>query len=571
MSAARRQGRRTAGKRVFSCAVAAFVLAACGLLSSGALAAAAAAAPPPKLYWTDANWFGTAAARVSSMNVDGTEVQPLVAPGGVNHAFITATPSAGGAIYWADSWNAGVDPSIRRANLDGTDPTTVVSGIYCAFGVEVDPVGRKLYWTCTDDRVMRSNLDGTAMETVLTVAGAPLVASPQGIALDVANRTMYFANTAVGKIQRANFDGTMLTDLVTGLSSPHDVALDLTARKLYWTAGASISRANLDGSVQQPVVTGLQYPTGLALDTEAGKLYWTSREPGRIGRANLDGGTPGTLLATGLDVPWGIAVLTDRPPQAAGDALSVAEDDSGGVPVLLNDSDDDGDALSVAESSDPAHGDASCGADGACSYRPDHDFNGVDSFTYTASDGRGGTDTGTVTVEVRPRNDAPVALDADFSVSGSVPAEISLPATDVDRDQLGFEIVGAPAHAALASLGGSRVRYTAARGYVGPDSFTFRVSDGTAYSNTATVRVSVERPPAPPPQTRCVVPNLRGRTVAQARRMLAARRCALGRVARAYSARLRSGRIISQSRRPGARLPRGTRVKVVVSRGRRRR
>jgi hypothetical protein len=72
------------------------------------------------------------------------------------------------------------------------------------------------------------------------------------------------------------------------------------------------------------------------------------------------------------------------------------------------------------------------------------------------------------------------------------------------------------------------------------------------------------------PGPRCVVPNVRGKSVAQARRMLRAKRCALGRVTRAYSARLRMGRIIRQSRRPTARLPRGTRVHVVVSRGRRR-
>jgi PASTA domain len=73
-----------------------------------------------------------------------------------------------------------------------------------------------------------------------------------------------------------------------------------------------------------------------------------------------------------------------------------------------------------------------------------------------------------------------------------------------------------------------------------------------------------------PPTRRCVVPKVRGKSIAQARRMLAARRCALGRVTRAYSAKVRRGRIVRQSRRPGIRLPRGTRVHVVVSRGRRR-
>ena len=73
----------------------------------------------------------------------------------------------------------------------------------------------------------------------------------------------------------------------------------------------------------------------------------------------------------------------------------------------------------------------------------------------------------------------------------------------------------------------------------------------------------------PPAVVRCVVPNVKRKTVAQARRLLAAKRCALGRIKRAYSTKVKKGRIISQSRRPGARLRRGTRVNVLVSRGKR--
>ena len=69
---------------------------------------------------------------------------------------------------------------------------------------------------------------------------------------------------------------------------------------------------------------------------------------------------------------------------------------------------------------------------------------------------------------------------------------------------------------------------------------------------------------------RCAVPDVRRRTVTRARAMLSARRCRLGRITRAYSPKVRKGRIVGQSRRPGARLQRGTRVNVAVSRGRRR-
>jgi hypothetical protein len=77
-------------------------------------------------------------------------------------------------------------------------------------------------------------------------------------------------------------------------------------------------------------------------------------------------------------------------------------------------------------------------------------------------------------------------------------------------------------------------------------------------------------PPRPPAVVRCVVPNVKGKTVRTARTTLTRRRCRLGRVTRTYSARVRTGRIVRQSRRPGVRLPRGTHVNVVVSRGRRR-
>jgi hypothetical protein len=72
------------------------------------------------------------------------------------------------------------------------------------------------------------------------------------------------------------------------------------------------------------------------------------------------------------------------------------------------------------------------------------------------------------------------------------------------------------------------------------------------------------------PRARCVVPDVRGKSVRQGRKILLSRRCMLGRVTRSYSAIVPGGRIIRQSRRPGTRFPLGTKVHVAVSRGRRR-
>jgi serralysin len=71
-----------------------------------------------------------------------------------------------------------------------------------------------------------------------------------------------------------------------------------------------------------------------------------------------------------------------------------------------------------------------------------------------------------------------------------------------------------------------------------------------------------------PAPLQCVVPNVRGKTLRIARRTVARGRCAVGRVMRRFSKRMKKGRVISQSRRPGLRLPVGSRVNLVLSKGR---
>jgi secreted trypsin-like serine protease len=78
-------------------------------------------------------------------------------------------------------------------------------------------------------------------------------------------------------------------------------------------------------------------------------------------------------------------------------------------------------------------------------------------------------------------------------------------------------------------------------------------------------------PPPPPPVVRCAVPQLKGRTLLGARRALVRANCRLGRVTRAYSTRVRRGRVLRQRPAARTRLARYTRVSVVLSRGKRRR
>ena len=117
------------------------------------------------------------------------------------------------------------------------------------------------------------------------------------------------------------------------------------------------------------------------------------------------------------------------------------------IPILDNDSDADGDELTVALG-DPSNGSVVFDGEGYL-YTPDADFNGDDSFTYTISDGNGGSGHGDGEVTVTAVPDAPEATDDDggFSTAFGTPLEIDPSAllgndTDVDGDVLSVASVG---------------------------------------------------------------------------------------------------------------------------------
>ncbi|MGB3245665.1 MAG: cadherin-like domain-containing protein [Sulfitobacter sp.] len=109
------------------------------------------------------------------------------------------------------------------------------------------------------------------------------------------------------------------------------------------------------------------------------------------------------------------------PPEAADDALSLAPDTALSINVaadlLSNDSDANGDPLSVTGFTQPDHGTLSDNGDGTWSYTPDAGYTGTDSFDYTISDGAL-SDTATVTINIEVPSPA---VSDDFS-SGTLAA-----------------------------------------------------------------------------------------------------------------------------------------------------
>ncbi|HMN93382.1 MAG TPA: Ig-like domain-containing protein, partial [Hydrogenophaga sp.] len=122
-------------------------------------------------------------------------------------------------------------------------------------------------------------------------------------------------------------------------------------------------------------------------------------------------------------------------PVAVDDVAETDEDTPVTIAVLANDTDVDGDALTVT-SAVAANGTVVINADGTITYTPNADFNGTDTISYEISDGQGGTATATVTVTVNPVNDAPVAVDDVFTAAAGAPASVvgNALGNDVDPD-----------------------------------------------------------------------------------------------------------------------------------------
>ncbi len=195
-----------------------------------------------------------------------------------------------------------------------------------------------------------------------------------------------------------------------------------------------------------------------------------------------------------------VARITDVHIDVQDDAYSVDEDQALDVPlpgVLTNDSDGLAHVLTVKPAEGPSHGTLTLRPNGSFTYQPNEDFHGTDSFTYQATDGDADSKVAIVTLTVHSVNDAPQASDDTYVTdvnAGLAPVAPGLldNDNDIEADTLTAVKVTDPQHAMFFQFNadGSFV-YLPQTDYVGPDGFTYKVSDEQAESNMATVRINV--------------------------------------------------------------------------------
>ncbi|UAA38206.1 tandem-95 repeat protein [Paraneptunicella aestuarii] len=203
-----------------------------------------------------------------------------------------------------------------------------------------------------------------------------------------------------------------------------------------------------------------------------------------------DGTSPGTA-DNRTKYSTSIKVTPNRAPVANNDSHSANEDGSRTVNVLGNDSDPDGDSIYVSSVGSPSHGSAVKSGSNVL-YTPSSNYCGSDSFSYTISDGKGLTDSATVSMTVTCVNDAPIAKNDSHSVNedGSRTVNVLGNDSDPDGDSIYVSSVGSPSHGS-AVKSGSNVVYTPSSNYCGSDSFSYTISDGKGLTDSATVSMTV--------------------------------------------------------------------------------
>ncbi len=270
-----------------------------------------------RLYFMD-----LAAGRILTSNPDGSDLKTIVnegrrLPDGI------VVDVAGGHIYWTNMGNPKAnDGTIDRADLDGTNVTNVVppGATWTPKQLQLDAKNRKLYWSDREGmRVMRSNLDGSKIETLVDTSqgdarpGADARKWCVGIALDVEGGKLYWTQKGAekagqGRIFRANLEVPVgqtpanrqdIEVLYNNLPEPIDLDLDLGNRIMYWTdrgdppRGNTVNRASMEatnGNRPEPeiVFNHLMEGIGLALDLDNGRMFVTDLA-GSVYSANLDG------------------------------------------------------------------------------------------------------------------------------------------------------------------------------------------------------------------------------------------------------------------------------------------
>ncbi|MBS0122685.1 Ig-like domain-containing protein [Thetidibacter halocola] len=209
-----------------------------------------------------------------------------------------------------------------------------------------------------------------------------------------------------------------------------------------------------------------------------------------ISYANGDLAQQGVTIS---DINFSTVDIEDAPPVAEDDSATTPEDTAVVIDVLSNDSDPDGDALTVTGATVDI-GTVTVNPDNTLRYVPPADYNGPATITYTIEDPAGNSATGEVAVTVEPVNDDPVANPDTATTPEDTAIVIPDPSdndTDVDGDPLTVTSIGTPTNGTATLNPDGTVTYTPDTGFTGEDTIPYTVDDGNGGTDTGEIIVTV--------------------------------------------------------------------------------
>ncbi len=200
------------------------------------------------------------------------------------------------------------------------------------------------------------------------------------------------------------------------------------------------------------------------------------------------------------------ADVTNNAPVADAQNVSMAEDTP--LVITLHGIDPEGDLLTYAVVTAPAHGTLS-GTAPNVTYTPAHDYNGSDSFTFKVNDGSHDSAPAAVTITITPVNDPPVAANDNYATDQDATLTVAAPGvlandSDPEGSALTASIATQPGHGTLTLSANGGFTYVPNSGYSGADSFSYSANDGDGGTATATVAINVRalnQPPVANPQS----------------------------------------------------------------------
>ncbi|WP_171815466.1 Ig-like domain-containing protein [Stanieria cyanosphaera] len=245
-------------------------------------------------------------------------------------------------------------------------------------------------------------------------------------------------------------------------------------------------------------ITSVTSLTGATVQVANGKVVYTPKlnyhgtDTFTYTIADTSGATNSAIVTVNVNPK------TNNPPTAGNDSATTAYATPVTINVKANDSDPDGDPLTITLNQ-PLNGTVNLSGDQVV-YTPNTGYFGTDTFTYRVADPDGVSAEATVTVTVTPKpNGSPEAQDDISSTDKNQSVIIPVLSNDSDPDGDTLTVtVGNSSNGKTTVNSDNTVTYTPNSGYVGNDSFTYTISDGKGGIATANVTVTVNSTNNPP-------------------------------------------------------------------------